>query len=184
MSTSHITSFPVLSVPVLPTRVQLKSPDWRGWLYRWTARSRCCDSYGRRGRDPAHTPPPPTTGLPLSLNPQCPAGVSLTRVWRKPESGSHLDGPSALTGTRLPLEGTLSFIELPTWFLWSCDMLSLKTRQLTDFHPGCHFGLWPSVTPEELWQQRINNPTRQSNTFQLNRQWSRYLFRLHVRRWL
>lgn len=43
------------------------------------------------------------------------------------------------------------------------DIICIQSLLLTYFHPGCHFGLWSFGTPDELWQEGINNPTRQGN---------------------
>lgn len=45
---------------------------------------------------------------------------------------------------------------------YSADSSKHKTQsvELTYVHPGCHFGLWSFGTPDELWQEGINNPAR------------------------
>lgn len=79
---------------LLPTRVRPKTPDWRGWLYRWTPLTRCFDICARRTWQLGSTLPPPTTDLP-PLTSHWPAEAGLTWAWRKP-APEGLDGLSSL----------------------------------------------------------------------------------------
>ena len=86
---------------LLPTRVQPKSPDWRGWLYHWTPRSLYSHTWAQRRWEQASTPPPSTTGLRPSLTSCWPAEVSPTWAWRK-RAPAGLGGLRGLGGKGKP----------------------------------------------------------------------------------
>lgn len=165
---------------VLRTHVPPGSPGWRGWLYHWWPWSLCCCTWGHVTWEAASTPPPPTTGLPLALTSRWPFGVWWTAAWRNPACGDPA-GRSDLRedvhefvfaivsllvtslqrgGVNVHRQGLIS----PNSLYCIGRMWGWNKPELTYFHPRGHFGLWSLGTPDELWQQRMNDPAGQNRS--------------------